>query len=164
MDCGPTCLRMIAAFYGRKLSLDYIRNKTGLSRRGVTMLALADTAEALGFRSAGVRISFDQLLNEVPLPAILHWRQRHYVVLTPQSTRKKLVVADPAKGIIHFSKEQFLSNWISDGDRQNGKGVALLLEETPLLRGADEGTPRKIVTRYLIHNTCVHTSVILFRY
>ena len=80
MDCGPTCLRMIAKYYGRNYSLQYLRERSFITREGVSMLGISDATEAIGFRTIGV-ISLEQLKNDVPLPCILHWNQNHFVVL-----------------------------------------------------------------------------------
>lgn len=132
MDCGPTCLRMLAKYYGRTITLDYLRNKAEFGKEGVSMLGLADAAESIGLKAIGAKLNFDELINDAPLPAILHWDQYHFVVLTPQATKKKLVIADPAKGIVKLSKEEFLKHWISTTENNEGKGTALLLETTPL--------------------------------
>ena len=80
MDCGPACLRMIALYYGKSYSLQTLRARSFISRNGVSMLGISDAAESIGFRTSGVRISFGQLVEDVPLPCILHWRQSHFVV------------------------------------------------------------------------------------
>ena len=80
MDCGPTCLRMIAKFYGKSYSLQTLRARSFISRNGVSMLGISDAAESIGFRTSGVRVSFEQLAEDVPLPCILHWNQSHFVV------------------------------------------------------------------------------------
>lgn len=77
MDCGPTCLRMIAKFYGKSYSLQTLRARSFISRNGVSMLGISDAAESIGFRTSGVRVSFEQLAEDVPLPCILHWNQSH---------------------------------------------------------------------------------------
>jgi ATP-binding cassette, subfamily B, bacterial len=81
MDCGPTCLRMVAAFYGKRYKLETLRERSYLSREGVSMLGIAQAAESIGFRTMGVKITPDQLISEAPLPAIIHWLQDHFVVL-----------------------------------------------------------------------------------
>ena len=81
MDCGPTCLRMIAKYYGRNYTLQYLRERSFITREGVSMLGISDAAETIGFRTCGVQISIEQLKNDVPLPCILHWNQNHFVVL-----------------------------------------------------------------------------------
>lgn len=154
MDCGPTCLRMIAKYYGRTISLDYLRNKSQYGKLGVSLLGLAEAAESIGLKSIGAKITFEQLIKEAPLPAILHWDQYHFVVLTPQSNKNKLVVADPAKGLIPFTREEFLQHWISTTENGVGKGTALLLECTPLFKEQeqavfDETVKRKIGWNFL---------------
>ena len=67
MDCGPTCLRMIAKFYGKSYSLQTLRARSFISRNGVSMLGISDAAESIGFRTSGVRVSFEQLAEDVPL-------------------------------------------------------------------------------------------------
>ncbi|RGE95910.1 cysteine peptidase family C39 domain-containing protein, partial [Phocaeicola massiliensis] len=80
MDCGPTCLRMIARYYGKNYSLQTLRERSFITREGVSMLGISDAAESIGFRTSGVRITLKQLEEDVPLPCILHWNQNHFVV------------------------------------------------------------------------------------
>ena len=79
-DCGPTCLRMIAKYYGCTYSAQYLREHAFITHEGVSMLGINDAAEHIGFRTMGVRITLEQLEKELPLPCILHWNQRHFVV------------------------------------------------------------------------------------
>lgn len=81
MDCGPTTLRMIAKYYGRTYSLQYLRERAFITREGVSMLGISEAAESIGFRTNGVKITINQLKKEVPLPCVLHWNQNHFVVL-----------------------------------------------------------------------------------
>lgn len=129
MDCGPTCLRMVAAHYGRTYSLEGLREQSHFTREGVSLLGISEAAEHLGLQSLGVQISFDKL-KEVPLPCIVHWNQQHFVVVykIKQKSGKDLVyVADPAAGKYTFSKEEFCKCW--SGDQE--EGIALLIETTP---------------------------------
>ena len=140
MDCGPTCLRMIARYYGRSYSLQQLRSLTYSTREGVSMLSLSDAAENLGFRSRGVRVTWEQLRDEVPLPCIIHWNQRHFVVVTrisrkgrfslfsKQKERSEVIhIADPAHGLLKYDKKEFLKCWLD----QRIEGVGLLLDPTP---------------------------------
>ena len=123
MDCGPTCLRMIAKYYGRNYTLQSLREKSFITREGVSMLGISEAAEAIGFRTTGVKISLEQLKNEVPLPCILHWNQSHFVVLyglSPRPLRKrgsrseyKFHIADPASTLVTFTEEEFKRCWLS---------------------------------------------------
>ena len=81
MDCGPTCLRMVAKYYGKTYSLQYLRNHSYITREGVSMLGISEAAENIGFRTKGYRLSWEELQDEVPLPCIVHWKQRHFVLV-----------------------------------------------------------------------------------
>jgi len=140
MDCGPSCLRMIAKYFGRSYSLQHVRNLSHATREGISMLSLSDAAENLGFRTRGVRITWEQLKNEVSLPCIVHWNQNHFVVVTSITGKAKFPyfswkagkgevvhVADPAQGILKYSKDEFLNCWSG----RSKEGVALLIEPAP---------------------------------
>jgi ATP-binding cassette, subfamily B, bacterial len=81
MDCGPTCLRMVAKYYGKSYSLQYLRSQSYITREGVSMLGISEAAENIGFRTRGYRLTWEELRDEVPLPCIVHWKQRHFVVV-----------------------------------------------------------------------------------
>lgn len=156
MDCGPTCIRIIAKYFGKQLNASKIRHLTGYSKEGVSLLDLSETAESIGFRTRGIQVTIDQLLDEVPLPCILHWNQNHFVVLPPQSLnvkkKGKIVVADPGKGMINFSNDEFASQWLSN-IRINGQviGTALLLEPTStLFLQQDENKSDKFVWKSIL--------------
>lgn len=130
MDCGPACLRMISAHYGRVLSLESLRAASYIDREGVSMLGLSEAAEELGYRTIAVRLPFESDeqpgLEEAPLPFIAHWKQRHFVVV--YALNKRYVwVADPAIGRVKMSHSDFKKGWCSEG----AKGLALLLEPGP---------------------------------
>jgi ATP-binding cassette subfamily B protein len=130
MDCGPSCIRMIAKHYGKSFTLQTLREKSYYSRDGVSLLGISDAAEAIGFRSIGVSLTLKQILNEAPKPLILHWRQNHFVVL--HKVRKNNVfIADPALGLIKYTIEEFSKHWLTKKEGGEEKGLALLLEPTP---------------------------------
>ena len=79
MDCGPSCLRMVAKFYGKNYTLQALRSKAFITKSGVSMLGISDAAESIGFRTRGYRLTWEQLRDEVPLPCIIHWNQRHFL-------------------------------------------------------------------------------------
>ena len=149
MDCGPTALRMVAKYYGRHYNADTLRQKAGYSKAGVSLLGISETAEKIGFRTRGVKISFEQL-KEAPLPCIIHWNQNHFVVLLSFSGRRRgrgmrLKIADPAKGILTYSLNEFKSHWISSEDNDNEQtGIALLLEPTPSFYDSESEKERKL--------------------
>lgn len=131
MDCGPTCLRMVAKHYGRRYSLEYLREQANITREGVSMLGIGEAAEKIGFRTTAVRINFEQLDENVDLPCILHWNQQHFVVLPPQNYNRdkkhdKILIADPGHGMVKVDKETFLRCWQGNSN----SGVVLMLEPT----------------------------------
>ena len=129
MDCGPTCLRMIAAFYGKHYSLERLREKSFITRLGVSMLGISEAAEKIGFRTMGVQISFQQLLEDAPLPCIVHWNQQHFVVVYRMS-KGQVWVADPGAGKVKYAQEEFCNCWQSNKKEGKATGIALLLEPT----------------------------------
>jgi ATP-binding cassette subfamily B protein len=129
MDCGPTCLAMVAASYDKKINIQELRNFTQLNKEGVNLLAIAYAGEQIGFKTLSVELSFEKLIKDAPLPCIVHWNQNHFVVVTPNSTLKKIEVADPAHGIIKYTREEFCKHWLQTTD--DVPGIALLLEPTP---------------------------------
>jgi ATP-binding cassette subfamily B protein len=128
-NCGPTCLAMIVKYYGGITSVSEIRNASKLGIEGINLLGLSNAAEMFGFRTLSVELPLSKLIKEAPLPCIVHWNQNHFVVVTPNSTLKKVEVADPAHGIIKYTKDEFCSHWLQTTD--DVPGIALLLEPTP---------------------------------
>jgi ATP-binding cassette subfamily B protein len=136
MDCGPACLQMIAKHYGKHYRQEYLRDNCFLTREGVSLLGISEAAEKIEFRTTGVKITFEQLC-EAPLPCIVHWKQRHFVVVyhlpNPSKGGAKMLVkvADPAHGLIKYTQEEFLNGWLSSRKDGEDTGIALLLEPTP---------------------------------
>lgn len=138
MECGIACLKMVAAHYGREVSWRRLRQLSHVGRLGVSLQDISRTAETLGFKTLGVSISLEQLVEDAPLPAIVHWNQQHFVVVY-HVTRKKIFVADPAHGKVTFTHQEFLQHW--QHKRTDGHGVALLLESTPELNQQPDDEP-----------------------
>ena len=144
MDCGPTCLRMIAAHYGKQYTLEGLREKSHISREGVSLLGISEAAEQIGLRSLGVMINYDEL-KTVPLPCIIHWNQQHFVVVYDIKTTRNnelIYVADPGAGKIAYNKEEFKRCWISTQDSGEEAGLALILETTPEFFETEEDKPK----------------------
>lgn len=131
MDCGSTCLRIISKHYGRSFSAARLRELCHTTREGVSMLGISDAAESMGFRTAGVKITWEQLLNDAPLPCIAHWNQQHFIVVY-KIKKDKVYVSDPATGLLEYSKKDFLRCWLSTENHETKRcGTALLLEPSP---------------------------------
>lgn len=152
-DCGPTCLRMVSRFYGRKLSSDYARSLCGTGKSGSTLLALSEAAEAIGLRTAGVILTWEELVSKIDFPCILMWRDRHFVVCYG-IYKGKVVLGDPAAGILRYDKDTFLRNWKGDSN----KGVALLMSPGEEFRkDSDDGDRPRITFRSLLHYLTPYT-------
>ncbi len=132
MDCGPACLKMVAAFHKKNFSLETIRKKCYITREGVSFLGLSEAADSLGFRTIGVKVPFDMLAGKVPLPCIVHWRQKHFIVVYKIAS-DKIRVADPAVGLVSFTKDEFIKNWANTLEDGKPAGLVLILESTPAL-------------------------------
>jgi ATP-binding cassette, subfamily B, bacterial len=130
MDCGATCLRMVARHHGRFYSLEHLRELTFIGKDGVALIDIADAAEKIGMSTLAAKISWERLKEGLPLPMIVHWRQEHYIVVY-EVGNNHVRVADPASGKHKLTKDEFLNSWgsdIVDGDKV---GIILLLETTP---------------------------------
>lgn len=136
MDCGPSCLAMITKYYGRTADIDRLRQLCSLGKDGVSLLSISKAAENIGFKTIGGCLSFEMLACDVSLPCIAHWNQNHFIVIykvQKQKNGKNIVyVADPGKGLLTYSKEEFCEHWISTKDNGEEKGIALILEPTVL--------------------------------
>lgn len=133
MDCGPTCLSMIVKYYGKHYNMETLRELTGYSKIGSTMLSLSEAAESLGFRTRGAHLTYEELSKEAILPCILHWDQNHYAIAIDfPKNQNKIKIADPAKGLLTLTKKEFLEHWISTGyaDTADPVGTVLLMEPT----------------------------------
>lgn len=135
MDCGPACLSMISEHYGKRYTLEYLRRNCSIGRDGVSLLGISRAAENIGFKTVGGRITFDKLTEKAVLPCIVHWKQDHFVVMYEIKKSKRngyeVYIADPGKGRIRYSKEEFCDSWISTRTGGEEKGVVLLFEPTP---------------------------------
>ncbi|MCD6333299.1 MAG: peptidase domain-containing ABC transporter [Bacteroidales bacterium] len=129
-DCGPACLSMIASHYGKHYTIQTLRQRSYITRQGVSLLGISEAADVIGFRSMGVRLTWEQLLTEAPLPCVVHWKQKHFIVVYKISA-KKVWVADPAVGKLVYSKEEFLKGWIHAKQGDEEQGMCLLVEPTP---------------------------------
>jgi len=150
MDCGPTCVRMVARHYGRSFSLQRLREAMFQDRQGVSLLNIAYAAESVGFRTLSARTDLDALERDAPLPCIAHWNQNHFVVVV--SVRgDRVEVADPAEGRVTYTRAEFLRGWGSTTEEGRARGIVLLLEPTPAFQqGDDEPEPERRGLRYLL--------------
>lgn len=134
-DCGPTCLRMVSKYHGKTFSREYLRDKAHITKQGVTLAGIAEAAEDIEMRTLGMRVSLESLVNEVPLPVIVPWRQKHFVVIY-KTTKTKIHVADPAFGLLEYAHEDFRKAWTSG--KEEDTGFVLILEPNTKFHGLEE--------------------------
>ena len=155
MDCGAASLKIIAECYGKKFSQQHLRDLCHISRNGVSLLGISDAAEAVGFRTLGVKITWEQLVNDVIFPCIIHWNQRHFIVVLGLKKRRNrilVIVSDPSIGILEYSEEKFKKSWIQIKDNLGDlRGVALLLSPKPEFYSTDVNEEKNVKLLDLFH-------------
>ncbi|MDP4813418.1 MAG: peptidase domain-containing ABC transporter [Saprospiraceae bacterium] len=130
MDCGSTCLRMVAKFYGRFYSLEYLREISNTGKDGVSLLDLSEAAELIGLKTLAVEADIVQLQDVIPKPCIINWGNNHFVVVYHQDS-SKVWIADPAQGKYKLNNDEFIQKWIGkDADVENS-GIVLICQSTP---------------------------------
>ncbi|QFS52816.1 peptidase domain-containing ABC transporter [Nostoc sphaeroides] len=162
-DCGPACLNSIAKYYGRSFSINRIREAVGTSKQGTTLLGLKRGSEILGFYAQCVRAPSEQdYLDKVTLPAIIHWKGNHYVILYGRK-KNQYVIGDPRVGIRYVSYEDLKDSWT---DR-----IMLLLEADPVrfftqpndkVDGIRRFLPRLLQYRTILLQICLFAIVVGF--
>jgi ATP-binding cassette subfamily B protein len=155
MDCGPTCLRMVAKHFGRSYKLQTLRQFCQINREGVSLLGISDAAEKVGFRSLGAKLNLADL-NEAELPCILHWQQQHFVVLY-KVKRGKYHIADPARGLVVLTEADFKTQWLSDKE----SGIALLLSPTPEFYEQEDEKDSEIKWSFLLRYLVTYKQLVV---
>lgn len=159
MDCGAACLQIISKFYGRYFSQQTMRDLCHITRNGVSLRGISDAAEAMGYRTIGAKLTWEQLQNDAMLPCIVHWNQSHFIVvyrIKKKHREQRVCVSDPAEGLLEYPVSRFLQSWlqITDQTSENKKrGVALLLAPKPEFYQEEGDTEKRIqlwdLLRYL---------------
>lgn len=122
-DCGPTCLKIVAKYYGKDLSLEFLRKSSYINSGGVSFAGIQEAATKVGFETFAVLVNWDDFLNKIPQPCIVHWEGNHFVIVH-RTTDLKVHISDPAKGKYVVSSTDFKKGWLSNSK----KGAVLLLE------------------------------------
>ena len=151
MDCGSACLAMVTSCYGKNYSLQFFRDKTFVTREGVSVLGITEAANQIGLETLTAKLTTTKLIEEKALlPTILHWNQNHFVVL--QKITKNIFtgkhsfkIADPSHGFISLNENAFNNSWLSDND----KGVAIFLNPTDEFYKLSPPKEEKLTLKYL---------------
>lgn len=153
MDCGPTCLRIIAKHYGKTIRTQTLRKLAETNKIGTSLSSISAAAERIGFKTMGVKIGLEKLKNEAPLPCIIFWNQNHYVILY-RIDNARYYISDPAHGLLQYNQDDFIKNWV--GNANDDKGIVLLIQPTPKLEETDfesddKSSSKKFGASYLLH-------------
>lgn len=125
-DCGPASLKIIAKHFGKYYSLQYLRDRCGITKEGVSLHDISVGAENIGLRTLAVKCDVNEVVNSVPFPAIIFWNNNHFVVVY-HADKKYIYISDPARGRVKYSHETFKQGWYQRGENQ---GVLLAVEPT----------------------------------
>ena len=145
MQCGVACLAMICKHYGKVYSTNTLSKLCCTSSEGVSLFSISEAAEKLGLHTMFGKASIKQLIK-ISQPCILHWNQNHFVVLYQIKRGKKFYVADPGKGLITYSLEEFSENWLSTMSNGEERGIALFLQPTSLFHNKSDETTQKHIS------------------
>ncbi len=159
MDCGATCLRMITKFYGRSYTAQTLRQRSSITREGVSLLGISDAAESIGMRTMGVKTTLENLEKEKVTPFIAHWNQNHFVVVY-KIDKNKVYVADPGASKITYTKQEFIKHWASTEKDGNKQGIALLLEPTPAFYENQDEKQSRTSFKFLLNYLKPHKKLI----
>ncbi len=143
-ECGATCLKMIARYYGRLFSVEHLLSLSHQRENGVSLLGISEAAEHIGFHTVGAKMTFSRLIDDIPLPGIAHWEGNHFIVVV-EANAKNVTIADPdASAVVTIPKARFLEGWTGSPDDENKDGVILLLEPEDSFFSEEENTlPQK---------------------
>ncbi|MGW6375795.1 peptidase domain-containing ABC transporter [Rhodococcus sp. NPDC055112] len=106
-DCGAACLTMILRYFGSHHTAAEVGEELGAGRDGLTALALVQAARGYGLRVRALGGPAQIVLRgEVALPAVVHWRGDHFVVVERVGPRWVHIV-DPARGRRRIGHAEF---------------------------------------------------------
>lgn len=144
-DCGPTCIRIIAKYYGKSFTSEHLRHVCNITMEGTSARGIVEGAESIGFQALPALINYDTLRDELPLPCICYWRDRHFIVVY-KVTKKKVYVSDPLHGLLSYTKDEFIKGWQNRKDTDvNNEGIVIFLEPTPdFYRNPGDKNPKGI--------------------
>lgn len=162
MDCGPACLKMVAKYYGKHLSLEFLREKCQIQKVGVSLLDISEAAELIGLKTLATKLDYATLLNTNLLPCIAYWNQNHFVVVYKIDS-KYAWIADPRKGLVKLPRQDFESKWTVGEEKSSQAGIILFLEPSNSFTVEDDSVVKKMElnSTYLFRYLTKHKSLFL---
>lgn len=143
MDCGPASLKIICKYYGKNISMKFLRDKCNITREGVSLKDICRASEDLGIRTLPLKVTYEDLCNKIPLPCLIHWNYNHFVVLY-KIKNGNVFISDPQVGLITYKKEEFEFAWKKNDER----GIVLVLEPSPKFYTNDDVIAKSIISNY----------------
>ena len=125
-DCGPASLKIIAKYFGKFYSLQYLRDRCGITKEGVSLLDISTGTESIGLRTLAIKCTVQDVVISIPFPTIIFWKDSHFVVVY-YADKKHVWISDPAKGRVKYTHEEFRQGWYQEDENQ---GVLLAIEPT----------------------------------
>lgn len=122
MACGIACLQMICKYYDREQLAGSLSNIQIASADGISMLCMEEIANSLGLDTICARVNVEYLIKNIN-PCILHWNQNHFVVLYKISSKKRFYIADPNRGLVTYTIDEFKKHWVNANDSEGDEGI-----------------------------------------
>jgi ATP-binding cassette subfamily B protein len=159
MDCGPSCLRMVCKYYGKSYTLQLLRDYCQINRNGVSLLGISRAAEKLGFNTVAAKVDYDTLVNQMPLPCIVHWYSMHFIVVYKISGNN-VYCADPAQNLIVHKKNDFLRGWVKPEIGRVSAGVVLSLEPGIAFHSGNEEKKKGLTLGHVLMLFLKHRKIV----
>jgi ATP-binding cassette subfamily B protein len=156
MDCGATCLRIVAQYYRRKYNADTLNKICPATHEGVSLGIMVNASENLGFRTSCGQTTIKKLVKQRPFPCILHWNNNHFVVLYDiKKTIKneyRFYISDPGNGLLKFDEESFRKYWLNTQINGEERGILMVLQPTPAFyeREKDQNTKTPLYVNFIL--------------
>ncbi len=122
-DCGCACLKMVLRYYGGDANLEHLKELSGTTAKGTSMLGLIQASGHLGVEAQAFEASVEDLIK-IKEPCILHVENEiglHYITFFSYK-KNKFLIGDPVSGLKKYTEKELLSIW--------KKGYLLTLKKT----------------------------------
>jgi ATP-binding cassette subfamily B protein len=152
---------MVAKYFGKEVSLQYLRQKCEIQRDGVSLWGICEAAESIGLRTLPVRLDYDSLRKDGSLPCIAHWNQKHFIVVYKIS-RSHVWIADPARSKVKLTKREFEEQWLISETEKEPFGIALIVDPTPaFFTPVEDDKKRKLRSSNILRHFIKHSKLFL---
>ena len=127
MQCGVACLTMICRHFGLDLGLEDVAKHCFATKRGTTLLEISTSAKELGLDTVAAKLTVEEL-SRCPMPCILYWDKRHFVVLYRTVDDRRFYIADPGKGFVKCSRKELEGHWIAMNLNGEPRGIGMTVQ------------------------------------